>query len=99
MSESKYRSLFATHSCRVHGIVHRFNLAAFGGEPKWSGARCLLSVRVSSDAGDNDAVVHLLVRAGAGSAEVLSLLHDALVVHLGDGGRMANTAQVEPRTA
>lgn len=99
MSLSTLRSLIAMHRCRVNGVVHRFHVVGLAREPKWSTARCLLNVRVSTDAGE-DAVVHLVVRAGASSAEVMSLLHDALVVHLG-GGHVPNTdtAYAEPRLA
>jgi len=102
MSQTKLRALIGAHRCRVNGIVYRFALERFAVEPKWTGGRVLLSVRVAGDSpvdGDG-AVLNILLPSRASSADVLSLLNDALAAQLANSGpsAIAETAATQPAT-
>jgi hypothetical protein len=101
MSQTKLRALIGTHRCRVNGVEYRFTLELFAVEPKWTGGRVLLSVRVAGDSPvDVDgAVLNILLQSRASSADVLSLLNDALAAQLANGGPSAIVESAATRTA
>jgi hypothetical protein len=94
MSRTRLATIIAAHSCRVRGVVYRFQLEFFATEPQWSRVRCLLGVRVNSDTHKEGTVLNVLVRGATLPAEVLSLLNDALAASITDRDEAASALPV-----
>ena len=81
------------HARHVNGNPHRFRVAWIALEPRWSRARCLLSVDVCPERPETGlwATVQVLTSVRTTREQLLSLVNDALDDFLREHGFDAST--------
>ena len=88
MTKAEIKVVIEQHARNVNGNPHRFTVARIALEPRWSRARCLLSIDVCPKHPRTGlfATVQVLTSVRTTREQLLSLVNDALDDFLRDHG-------------
>ena len=98
MTKTEIKVVIEQHARNVNGNPHRFRVGWIALEPRWSRARCLLSIDVCPEHRGTGlwATVQVLTSIKTTRAQLLSLVDAALDGFLGEHGFDASTP-ADPR--
>ena len=93
MTQAEMKVVIGQHARNVNGNPHRFRVAWIALEPRWSRARCLLSIDVCPERLRTGlwATVQVLTSVRTTREQLLSLVNDALDDFLREHGFDAST--------
>ena len=94
MNKAEMKIALEQHARNVNGNRHRFTLRWAALEPRWTGARCLLSLDVCPERQVTGCwtTLHVLTDAHVTREQLLDLVNDALDEHLRAHGSDPSTS-------